>query len=233
MTIGTHLRIVGVFIGISLCGLVDAQTMYRCGSVYQDRPCDGGQQGKVIGSTGGRQPAYKPVADAECAQRGANTLKIVWSREAGASAEKQIADIDAGRPASPRSWEDKRLVMEVFNKRGSASEVRAAIEADCMLEKERAAQAAALIGAAQALTGKPQPAPVTTLTGDNDADTKAADARQSEARERANKKSRCDELNARLAGIRNSQRTGGDIREMESLNQKSRDTEGQLREVGC
>jgi hypothetical protein len=235
MVTGRHARFAGLFIGICLSGLGHAQTMYRCGNVYQDRPCDGGQQGKVIGSTGSQQSAHTPVADAECAQRGANTLKIVWAREAGASAEKQIADIDARRPALPRSWEEKRLVKDVFNKRGSAPEVRAAIEADCMLEKEKAAQAAATAAAAEFPSRTSQPEPATIPIRNYEVDTKAADTRRDdyEAQERARKKSHCDDLKARMVDVRNSQRSGGNVQEMERLNRRSRETEAQLRNASC
>ncbi|CAN5213372.1 hypothetical protein BH11PSE11_BH11PSE11_09260 [soil metagenome] len=236
MSIAPSVKLAFLVICTSLCGITHSQSLYRCGSVYQDRPCEGGQQGKIIGSTGNTTHSAKPTADAECTQKGARTLKIVWSREAGAGAEKQMADIDARQ--SPNSAEEKKLVMEVFARRGSASEVRAAIEADCMQDKERAGQAAALINAAQALTGKPQPtvAPPPTVAPDTrEAGAKAADARREEvaAREKSQKKSRCDDLKSRLVGIRNEQRTGGDVRTMERLNQNSRETENLLRETGC
>ena len=230
MSLSSWLKIAAVFAGIGLCGLVNAQSMYRCGSVYQDQPCQGKDPGKRIGNTGSQESTGKPVSDSECAQRGADTLKIVWRKEAGASAQKQMEDIDAQR--SSRESEQKRLIAEVYNKRGSALEVRAAIEADCMLEKERAAQAGAWAAAMPPL-GQPKPA---APSGSSKADDKTADARRREeaaAQEAAGKKSRCEDLKGRLAGIRDDQRTGGDVERMEHLNQKSREVEKQLLDGRC
>src|SRR4051812_3189973 len=115
MRVNSWLKIVGVFAGAMLCSAIHAQTMYRCGSVYQDRPCEGKDPGKRIGSTGSAQSADKPVADAECAQRGAETLKIVWKREAGASADKQIADLNAARSGSSKMFDERKLIADVYN----------------------------------------------------------------------------------------------------------------------
>ena len=233
MTFHSWQKIVGVFTAAVLCGAVHAQSMYRCGSVYQDRPCEGKDPGKRIGSTGSPQSADKPVADAECAQRGAETLKIVWKREAGASADKQIADLNAGRSGPPKMFDERKLIADVYNKRGSAPEVRAAIEADCMLEKERAAQAAAWAAAmpqpGQSKAGAPPAA-------SSEADAKTADARRREettAKDAANKKARCEDYNSQLEEITSTQRRGGDVREMERLNQKRRDIDSQSRAMGC
>lgn len=52
-----------------------AQKMYRCGSVYQDRPCDAGVTEKVLRSSAGEAPSAstsKPAADPYCIKRGAD-----------------------------------------------------------------------------------------------------------------------------------------------------------------
>jgi hypothetical protein len=42
----------------AIAGAAHAQKpMYRCGSNYQDHPCEGGQPGRVIGDTGAPRPA--------------------------------------------------------------------------------------------------------------------------------------------------------------------------------
>lgn len=233
MSLNSWQKMVVVFIGISTSTLLHAQSMYRCGSVYQDRPCDGKDPGKRIGSTGSQEPAYKPAADSECAQRGADALKIVWRREAGASAQKQMSDIDVQN--SPRSTDQKRLIADVYNKRGSAPEVRVAIEADCMLEKEKAAQAAAW-AAAMPAPGKAQSAAGASASAGSDADIRARDSQRREevaVREATKKKTRCDDLKAELATIRSRQRAGGDVTDMEHLNQRNRDAQTQLNQNGC
>lgn len=235
MRLNSRLKMAGVFIAVTLCGAGHAQSMYRCGSVYQDRPCEGKDPGKRIGSAGSPQSADKPVSDTECAQRGAETLKIVWKREAGASADKQIADLNAGRAGSSKLFDERKLIADVYNKRGSAPEVRAAIEADCMLEKERAAQAAAW-AAAMPQPGQSKPGAGAATPGNSEADAKAANARRHEeaaSRDAENKKARCADYKATLEDVTNAQRRGGGVSEMERLNQKRRDTDNLGRAAGC
>ena len=136
--------IVSALVGTALCVPAAAQKMYRCGNVYQDRPCDNGQAAKVVsGNGGGSSLPDKPGADAACTQRGLDSQKIVWSREAGATAEKMLAQA--------KTSSEKTLVTDVYRRYGSAPQVRAAIEADCLADKEKAAQAAALLQAAARL----------------------------------------------------------------------------------
>ena len=233
MSFKSSMKITLVIFSLGTSCLLHAQSMYRCGSVYQDRPCDGKDPGKRIGSTASSEPVYKPAADAECAQRGADTLKIVWRREAGASAQKQMDDIDAQR--SPHGADQKRLIAAVYNKRGSAPEVRAAIEADCAQEKEKAAQAAAW-AAAMPTAGKAPSSSGASASAGSEAEAKAGEGRRREedaAREAASKKRRCDDLKSDIADIQNRQRAGGDVSEMERLNQKSRDKQSQLNRSNC
>src|SRR4030067_762715 len=129
-----------------------AQKMYRCGNVYQDRPCAGEQQ-KIIGSTGAASASAAPAVEGHCAQRGANAQKIMWAKETGRTEEMQLSAASSG--------EERKLIAEVYRKRGPSVEVRAAIEADCTAERQRAAQAAALIEAAAKLQGQDRPAAAT------------------------------------------------------------------------
>ena len=63
--------VLGVFLGLGLAGSpAQAQKMYRCGKVYQDRPCPAGQAGKVVGRTGAGAAAPQAAGrDPECAQK--------------------------------------------------------------------------------------------------------------------------------------------------------------------
>ena len=36
---------------VGVAPAAQAQTMYRCGNTYQDKPCDDGQKGRVVGTT--------------------------------------------------------------------------------------------------------------------------------------------------------------------------------------
>lgn len=221
--------------GLLFGASVQAQTLYRCGSQYQDQPC-AGSPGKVVGSAGG-YATVKPVSDAQCAQRGAKAQKIKWAREAGASAERQLADIDGKRLSASQYEEERKLIADVYSKQGSAPDVRAAIEADCVAEKEKAAPAEAF---ARALTpaqrdaiGASGKAPAGVA---NAADAKPGAARPAEhvlAHDGARAKTYCEQLKTRLERVRNEQRSGGAVAEMERLNQERRDLESEQRDEAC
>jgi hypothetical protein len=205
-----------------------AQKMYRCGNTYQDRPCSGEQPGKVIGSSGTPQTASAGAsADPHCARRGDKAQKIMWAKEAGRTEEMQLSA--ATHP------EDRKLIGEVYRKRGSSVEVRAAIEADCMDERQRAAQAAALIDAAAKLQGQNAAASPATPPAAREADPAATEQQQREtaARESAARKARCDRIAQRLESIRKSQRTGGTGATMDRLSQQKQDTEREWSAAGC
>lgn len=124
-----------------------AQKMYRCGSNYQDRPCSG-QDSRVISSSGAGQaaPAAAPV-DAACVQRAGDAQKIAWVRESG----KTQAEQTSAQPGQ------RELIADVYRRRGSSLEIRNAIESECAAEKERAAQAAALVESALRQGGAAKP----------------------------------------------------------------------------
>ena len=213
----------------ALCAPAGAQTMYKCGKQYQDRPCDAGQAARAAG---GSASSATVVAggDAECAQRGSDALKVAWSREGGATAEKLSAEIDAKNISSSRRAEEKKLVQDVYQKRGSAPQIRAAIEADCLAEKERAAQAAALAAAAARLQGNAPPPAAEAAAGATEAKTLQE---ASVAGAGAPNKSVCASLASNLAANRASQRGGGSPAAMEKLKEAERRIQAQAREAGC
>jgi hypothetical protein len=223
----------------ALCLPAQAQTMYRCGKQYQDRPCDGGQQGRSVGSATSSQPGVPATADAECARRGSDAMRIVWARETGATAEKLMSEIDA-KPASPSlKAEEKSLVADVYRRRGTAPEMRAAIQSDCLAEKERQAQAAALAAAAARLQGQGAGFGAPTAAAPaaaSEQDMRIADERQREmqgAREAERKKRTCASLNDSLERNRSALRAGGSGAAMDRLRERGRTIEGQMRDTGC
>ncbi len=222
---------IGLSVLLLLAGLsapAYAQKMYRCGNTYQDRPCSGEQQGKVLGSTGVPQPSAAPAADGYCGQKGASAQKIMWAKEAGRTEEMQLSAASGA--------EERKLIAEVYRKRGSSVEVRAAIEADCTAERQRAAQAAALIEAAAKLQEQDKPAAAVLPAAATSANSDAAAVRQQQeaaAREAASKKFRCSTLADRLENIRNSQHSGGSAATMDSLRQRQRKTEKEWGDAGC
>lgn len=205
-----------------------AQKMYRCGNVYQDQPCSGGQQGRVVSSTGTSQPAAASSAvDSYCAQRGENAQKIMWAKEAGRTEEMQLS--------AASNSEERRLIGEVYRKRGSSVQVRVAIEADCMAERQRAEQAAALVEAAARLQGLNAPAPAPAPAAREDADADAAARQQKKMADRAatEKKARCDRIAAQMELIRRLQRAGGSVETMNGLRQRNSDADKEWSDAGC
>ncbi len=105
-----------------------AQTMYRCGSNYQDKPCAQGQAGKVIGTQSSRDDSASPAIDATCRRRGEAAKKIIWSRKGGASKDDLLAGV--------ASMEESRLIEDVYAIKGDYTQIRKAIETECMATKE-------------------------------------------------------------------------------------------------
>jgi len=107
-----------------------AQTMIRCGNIYQDHPCENGVSEKVIGKINREHALPKPPADAICIKRGIDAQKMVWAREGGTTLEQAQQEA--------LNNDQRELVLEVYHNRTSAPETRAAVEAACMEEKSLA-----------------------------------------------------------------------------------------------
>jgi hypothetical protein len=214
-------------LGLSMCPSAQAQKMFRCGSTYQDRPCEGATPGKTVRDFS--QPADVPSAtgqpaDASCAKRGADAQQIMWAREGGKTADALIAQATNDDQA--------RLISDVYNRRGSAIEVRNAIQAQCMEEKAQAARAAAMISAALKAQGAgAAPAATPAAAAGQAANPDAAAAQQ--AATAPDNKSRCDSFNSQLANVRSRQRSGGNVRTMDSLSQQQESIQKAARDAGC
>jgi hypothetical protein len=211
-----------------------AQTLYRCGNAYQDRPCSSGQPpGKVVNTTGaGVAAGPRAAITTACAQRGEAAQKIAWVRETGQTEEMQLAGAGA-------EGLDASLISEVYRHTGSAVQVRNAVEADCMAAADRAAAAAVRLAlpdgdaAAPALPSRPIPASMLTPDAP-DPQVLARQRADEEARAAAaSKKARCDDLIVRLDTIRQTQRLGGSAAAQEDMKQQYRAAEQQVRAAGC
>ena len=212
------------------CAPAQSQTMYKCGKVYQDRPCDGGQKGRAIGSTGAAAPASQPgAADAECAQRGRDSLKIVWSREGGATEERLVAEASTA--------EQKRLVHEVYRRPGAASTVQAAVVADCVAEKQKLELDAALAAAAAVRAQREGTLPAASSARPAAAQPDpAAEARlraERDAEQAETKKRVCAQYQAQQDDLRSRERAGGNVQAMESLNTARRRLRERMSASGC
>ncbi len=116
-----------------LCAIANssAQTMYRCGTSYQDKPCANGQQGVVIGTQKSRSPEETErlsKIDPACKAKGEEAKKILWMREGGAQKSALLAQAT--------SDEQSQLINDIYAVRGNSNEIRTNIEKSCMEQKD-------------------------------------------------------------------------------------------------
>lgn len=221
------------------CG-VSAQTMYRCGSVYQDRPCETGAAAKVFRSSGAEAaPAATPRAnpaalaasgvvdqaasplasraapDPQCVRRGTDAQQIVWSRESGKTAE------DQARQAT--SEYQRQLIAEVYAQRGTAPQVRDSVQARCQRDKETMGFIPYPPSAQSGNASVPQARPL------NNSESQAAVSPPAVT----STYNRCDQYQAQRESLRAQERQGGSIQVMEALSQQRRRLEQTASGQGC
>jgi hypothetical protein len=228
-----------------LCG-APALAMYRCGNVFQDKPCESGPEIRL--SPSGRPTAAPPAARAAsapatapatatpssfavaCARVGELAQRIVWKREGGATREQQLAE----RVTGVSQAEHAQTVAAVYARRGSAPEVRAAIEAECVAERQKEADAAALLNQLRKQAGEtpvipaasPAPAAEPGATAQSTPNSPApADGKPSAAT--------CSRLRNTLAEANARLTQGGTARVMEALQNERRSAEASFRSSGC
>ncbi len=220
----------------SLALLASGQSfaLYRCGSVFQDRPCDIADAQAAAAASA--RTAAKPPADSSanapagtvspfamaCSRVGKSSLDIIWKREAGALREAQYASA-AGNP------EHKNLVDAVYEQRGTAPQIRAAIEADCIGEKQRAADANAAVAAAQKSPGaSAAPARAAPTTGAAPLTVAAAPAGKPN-----DSAAQCANLSSQLAAVQERARKGGGVAAMEQLANERRAIDTKISAAKC
>lgn len=225
------------YLAITWSSVLSAQTLYRCGKTFQDRPCDGAN-GQVVGVNKAQDSqSSKPSSIATthaCAMKGDQAKELRWQKEGGKTESQQIQD---GRFSS-------EFIRYVYSKSGTAIEVKASVESDCMAQLERDAQAAELQRAAERLRGGGNPpgassAPAAAFPNDRVGPNPTL-APKPPAAEVGGKpspgtadNSRCRSLNERERDIRNQQRAGGSAQTMDRLNSELRDILGQKSSNGC
>lgn len=210
--------------------MAQAQTMYRCGKTYQDRPCAGGQAGKAMGSAVSSAPAARAsgMVPQECVQMGKDSLKIVWAREGGASLERLLDE--AGSEAQ------RRLIRDAYRRGGAASHVQAAVEADCVVAKAKAEEdeaiaiAAALKAKREGKLPSAQPAPA---AGYGDPAAAARAAAEQAAYKAEEKKRLCASLNSDMDSLVAAERRGGSAQAMDSLSAQRRALRDRVSRAGC
>jgi hypothetical protein len=209
-------------LGISMALPVSAQRLYRCGSTYQDQPCSGEQEGKVIGNIA--RPETPSITQArvsvECSQRGAAAQRIKWARETGQTQELQ--------ESAANSDAERNLIADVYSRQGTSGQVRAAIEANCMADQERTARAAELLRASGLLGGGATQA--TRSSSDSNSGNVTPEASQD--RPQSSSPS-CQNLESQLNTVRAKQRAGSTARGMADLSQQSMNLSNRMRALGC
>jgi len=210
-----------------------AQTMYRCGSTFQDHPCGGGQAGQAVGAIsrtdGARTSPASPRLSAECSQRGMAAQKIKWMREAGKTQQDQVAAAGGDR---------QDLIADVYRRQGTSAQVRSGVEEDCIAEQERNAQLAAMLGTANRSNGA-NGSGAASGDGRNDDRVAAAPGVASPARDNTgsnaadNRKATCQQLNSEQDEVRSRQRAGGSVQTMEALRQQDFAIGNKRRMAGC
>ena len=230
-----------------------ALALYRCGNVFQDKPCESGTQinlspsGRPMASPAAPAPAAAPAtapvpatatagpvrsappANAAtfaiaCSRIGEQAQRITWKREGGATLEQQLAE----RATVLSPADQARTVQAVYARRGSAPDIRAAVEAECMAEKARESEAAELLRQLRKDAGEtaaaPAPAPAPVAAADNAAPPPPGN--KPSASRCASLKRSVDDARARLV-------QGGNVRQMETMQNERRSAEASLRGSGC
>lgn len=135
---------------------------------------------------------------------------------------------------SPSDPEHKKLVNLVFERRGSAPEIRAAIETDCIGERQRAADTAAAIAALQknqeatsAGAGVGAEPSVGTSRQNAVVPTPVSTVRKNDSA------AQCANLNRELSTLQALSRQGGSIAAMEKINAQRRDIDSKISAAKC
>lgn len=167
-------RILTAALLLSACAGSPAWGMYRCGKSYQQTPCEGNVPDTWVSPDkkplfdpadtplprGGRRqrppPPESPFA-AECSRWGVLAQGVAVKRAGGAPMDAQIAGLPLGRRA-----EATRVVESVYTRRGTPPEIRAAVEKDCIADRQKAAEEAEAANALQAPAEQPAAAPAPT-----------------------------------------------------------------------
>jgi hypothetical protein len=220
-----------------------AFAMYRCGNVFQDKPCETGTQINI--SPSGRQqaapaPSAAPRAAAPansatfaiaCSRVGEQAQRIAWKREGGATLDQQLAE----RATLLSPADQEKTVRGVYARRGSAPDIRSQIEAECMADKEKEAQAQELLKQLRKDAGETTATPQPAATPARAADAAAGAADAATAPNAGSKPStaHCASLRRSVDDVKSRLVQGGSASQMEYLQRERRSAEAALRSSGC
>jgi hypothetical protein len=117
--------------------------LYKCGSAYQDRPCDNGQPQQELRPSGGTVSTPSSSAQGttrpnqgdslSCGEAAEQAQRIAWKRESGIKRETVVGELKNRRHGA----ELVALVHEVYSSKVAASEIRRQKDQQC---SQRSAQ---------------------------------------------------------------------------------------------
>jgi len=150
---------------------------------------------------------------------------MVWKREGGATQERQLAELPAGN-----RQEMTKVLDSVYRKRGSAPEVRAAIEAECVAERQQEADKAAVLRALlPANANQAGATPAASSAADGAASAAAAAAKAPVTGPSA----ACAGWRRDLESVNSQLRAGGNAAAMERAQAQRRGLERSINEAHC
>lgn len=200
--------------------------LYRCGNSFQDTPCVGAAKSKVIvtNASPSNSNQQTEAVDKDCLQQGESAKKIMWMREVGKTAEDQMS-------AAPDS-STKKLIAQVYQHRGSSLQVKAAIERECMQQKERDLLAAKMMIEAQHLRNGTSSADPSTISNQKDNLTENSTGQQTDNKALSND-AKCNSYKSEQDAISLKRRKGGSAGFMEKLKQRQLEIEVETKSLAC
>src|SRR3569623_916092 len=176
-----------------VAGLAPAGELFKCGKVFQDRPCEQSDVQQRFSHAQGTFSIEQvnPGTDKDCARIAADAMTWWRRMNAGAPMEKLRAEIEEQKISRYNKSVMRDVLIAVKNTSGSEHEVRSQYETQCMaykrrngyaMERDSAAPArSSSIDAQQSL----QQAQSEARRAEMDARRAEMQARQDEARRRA------------------------------------------------
>lgn len=224
----------------ALLAASSAHALYRCGNAYQDKPCANSEADTRVTPSGrpattaatsppavGATQAPAGAAFAHtCARWGQEAQKVAWKREAGATQDKQLAELARNGSRDEMAM----IIASVYSRRGSAPEIRAAVEAECRAEKQQEADKAAALAALQP---KGTRSVQTPAQGSEQAQDPGRLQTMNTGSRAADQRAVCPGLRSMDADLREQMRAGGDAATMESLKAQRRRLDQRLSDARC
>lgn len=204
-----------LFISLGL----DAQTLYRCGSTLQDRPCEG-QDGQVIGKN--RAPA-RTSSDPYCAGQGKAAVQLRWQKDVGKTLEQQLTQPGA----------NPDFIRYVYAKTGSAEDVRVVVESECEEDRKQAQNGGSSAGLRLPAANTRDASGAKSAQPTNQQEPYRTGIRDQNSSRTSGSGAGCGNLKDIESELQSKQKSGGDSSTMDDLMSRLRDVQSKLKNSGC